>query len=66
MWSKYRAAVALAWLALCWNRASLALRPGEVLDMSYKFDADTLYWPGSTSGFTHVIENRGPNDNFPW
>ena len=41
------------------------LQKGQVLDMSYDFDEDTLFWPGSRS-FDLTILSRGPVDGLDW
>ncbi|XP_038075935.1 isatin hydrolase-like [Patiria miniata] len=43
-----------------------ALKKGEVLDMTYKYDnVTTLGWPGSTP-FELTILQRGPTPSTPW
>jgi kynurenine formamidase len=41
-------------------RQSLDLASATVVDLTYPFDAKTLYWPNSPSGFELKVLSRGP------
>lgn len=45
------AVLALVVLSACASRAPLDLRNAELVDLTYAFDARTLYWPTSPSSF---------------
>lgn len=53
--------VVTAALGCASNGVAPDLAAGEVLDMSYRFDEHTIYWPTAKS-FTLEIVHRGPTD----
>ncbi|XP_022095369.1 uncharacterized protein LOC110981784 [Acanthaster planci] len=44
---------------------TLALRKGELLDMTYGYDGNSLAYPGN-GFFQLTIRSRGPEGTFPW
>jgi kynurenine formamidase len=71
----FAAALALA-VSLIWPNAhaesarsgvvGLDLTRAQVVDLSYPFDRDTIYWPTSTSTFQHEVLHKGMADGGYW
>jgi kynurenine formamidase len=55
---------ALVWLTLGGSAfaQSLDLASADVIDLSHSFDAQTIYWPTSPSGFELKPLHKGPTD----